>query len=163
MYRSWCFRQAASSRLAVELCHLAVSCVGSAEPLQQSGSEGHACDLPDDRQPGMAMKCLTLGSLMGAKCCGSRRDLGPTPNCSCVQIVKEKFLVYVNDLLSSGVVADLCSPEDKDNFINGVSKGFYYSKLAHDDPPRSLYGSRRCTWSCLQWEGGRMWLAGHLL
>jgi dynein heavy chain, axonemal len=36
------------------------------------------------------------------------------------QIVKEDFLVYINDLLSTGIIADLCTPEDKDNFINSV-------------------------------------------
>merc|ERR1719486_788073 len=30
------------------------------------------------------------------------------------QITNEKFLVYINDLLSSGEVADLYMPEDKD-------------------------------------------------
>lgn len=36
------------------------------------------------------------------------------------QIVKEQFLVYINDLLSTGIVADLFTPEDKDNFCNAV-------------------------------------------
>ena len=36
------------------------------------------------------------------------------------QIVDERFLVYINDLLSTGYIADLCSPEDKDNFSNSV-------------------------------------------
>lgn len=36
------------------------------------------------------------------------------------QIVKEDFLVYINDLLSTGYIADLFTPEDKDNFINAV-------------------------------------------
>jgi hypothetical protein len=36
------------------------------------------------------------------------------------QIVKEQFLVYINDLLSTGIVADLFSPEDKDGFCNAV-------------------------------------------
>ncbi|KAK9866454.1 hypothetical protein WJX84_011662 [Apatococcus fuscideae] len=36
------------------------------------------------------------------------------------QIVKEKFLVYINDLLSTGYIADLCTQEDKDNFSNAV-------------------------------------------
>lgn len=36
------------------------------------------------------------------------------------QIVKEKFLVYINDLLSTGYIADLCTQEDKDNFCNAV-------------------------------------------
>ena len=38
------------------------------------------------------------------------------------QIVDEKFLVYMNDLLSSGFIADLCAQEDKDNFMNAVRK-----------------------------------------
>jgi len=33
------------------------------------------------------------------------------------QITNERFLVYINDLLSSGEVADLYAPEDKDNNI----------------------------------------------
>lgn len=36
------------------------------------------------------------------------------------QIVKEQFLVYINDLLSTGIVADLFTPEDKDTFCNAV-------------------------------------------
>lgn len=36
------------------------------------------------------------------------------------QIVKEKFLVYINDLLSTGYIADLCTPEDKEAFCNAV-------------------------------------------
>ena len=36
------------------------------------------------------------------------------------QIIDERFLVYINDLLSSGFIADLCSQEDKDNFCNAV-------------------------------------------
>jgi dynein heavy chain len=37
------------------------------------------------------------------------------------QIVSELFLVYINDVLSSGWIADLFAPEDKDNIINGVT------------------------------------------
>jgi dynein heavy chain len=36
------------------------------------------------------------------------------------QIVKEVFLVYINDLLSTGYIADLFSPEDKEAFCNAV-------------------------------------------
>jgi hypothetical protein len=36
------------------------------------------------------------------------------------QIVKEQFLVYINDLLSTGIVADLFTPEDKDGLCNAV-------------------------------------------
>lgn len=36
------------------------------------------------------------------------------------QIVNEKFLVYINDLLSTGYIADLCATEDKDTFCNSV-------------------------------------------
>ncbi|CAG9462750.1 unnamed protein product [Pedinophyceae sp. YPF-701] len=36
------------------------------------------------------------------------------------QIVDERFLVYMNDLLSSGIIADLFTQEDKDNFCNAV-------------------------------------------
>ena len=35
-------------------------------------------------------------------------------------IVNERFLVFINDLLSTGAVADLCTPEDKENFCNAV-------------------------------------------
>ncbi len=36
------------------------------------------------------------------------------------QIVKEGFLVYINDLLSTGYIADLFTPEDKEAFCNAV-------------------------------------------
>jgi dynein heavy chain len=36
------------------------------------------------------------------------------------QITSERFLVYTDDLLSSGEVADLYAPEDKDNIINQI-------------------------------------------
>jgi dynein heavy chain, axonemal len=36
------------------------------------------------------------------------------------QIVNEKFLVFLNDLLSTGLVSDLCSAEDVDVFSNSV-------------------------------------------
>lgn len=36
------------------------------------------------------------------------------------QIINEKFLVYINDLLSTGYIADLCTQEDKDTFCNSV-------------------------------------------
>ncbi|KAL6747291.1 flagellar outer dynein arm heavy chain beta [Haematococcus lacustris] len=36
------------------------------------------------------------------------------------QIVKEVFLVYINDLLSTGYIADLFSQEDKEAFCNAV-------------------------------------------
>eukprot|EP00232_Nephroselmis_pyriformis_P019075 CAMPEP_0182900652 /NCGR_PEP_ID=MMETSP0034_2-20130328/28990_1 /TAXON_ID=156128 /ORGANISM="Nephroselmis pyriformis, Strain CCMP717" /LENGTH=4527 /DNA_ID=CAMNT_0025034901 /DNA_START=131 /DNA_END=13711 /DNA_ORIENTATION=+ len=36
------------------------------------------------------------------------------------QIVNERFLVYINDLLSSGYIPDLFTPEDKDNMCNAV-------------------------------------------
>ena len=36
------------------------------------------------------------------------------------QIVKEHFLVYLNDLLSSGYIPDLFTSEDKDNMCNAV-------------------------------------------
>jgi hypothetical protein len=60
-----------------------------------------------------------------ATCCGCSLQAGAkgqpvvflmTDN----QIVKEQFLVYINDLLSTGIVADLFTPEDKDNFCNAV-------------------------------------------
>ena len=34
------------------------------------------------------------------------------------QITKEEFLVYINDLLSSGEVADLFQAEDIDGIVN---------------------------------------------
>jgi dynein heavy chain len=36
------------------------------------------------------------------------------------QIVDERFLVYLNDLLSSGNIPDLFAPEEKDDLMNGV-------------------------------------------
>jgi dynein heavy chain len=36
------------------------------------------------------------------------------------QITNERFLVYINDLLSSGEIADLYLPEEKDNIVNVV-------------------------------------------
>jgi dynein heavy chain len=36
------------------------------------------------------------------------------------QIVNERFLVYINDLLSSGFIPDLMTPEDKENMCNAV-------------------------------------------
>jgi dynein heavy chain len=36
------------------------------------------------------------------------------------QIVDEKFLIYINDTLSSGWIQDLFVQEDKDNIINSV-------------------------------------------
>ena len=38
------------------------------------------------------------------------------------QIVKESFLVYINDLLANGDIPDLCTQEDKDNFCNAVRR-----------------------------------------
>jgi dynein heavy chain, axonemal len=34
--------------------------------------------------------------------------------------VNERFLVFLNDLLATGLVSDLCTPEDIDNFSNSV-------------------------------------------
>mmetsp|Transcript_44322 Transcript_44322/g.32332 ORF Transcript_44322/g.32332 Transcript_44322/m.32332 type:complete len:392 (-) Transcript_44322:315-1490(-) len=36
------------------------------------------------------------------------------------QITKERFLVFINDLLSSGEIADLFAQEDKDTIVNNV-------------------------------------------
>jgi dynein heavy chain, axonemal len=36
------------------------------------------------------------------------------------QIVNERFLVFLNDLLATGMVSDLCCPEDIENFSNSV-------------------------------------------
>jgi P-loop containing dynein motor region D4 len=36
------------------------------------------------------------------------------------QIVNEKFLVFMNDVLSTGLISDLCAPEDVENFSNSV-------------------------------------------
>ncbi len=33
---------------------------------------------------------------------------------------RQVFLVYINDLLSTGYIADLFTPEDKENFCNAV-------------------------------------------
>lgn len=40
-------------------------------------------------------------------------------------IVSEKFLVVVNDYLSTGIITDFCSAEDKENFCNSVCCLFY--------------------------------------
>ena len=45
------------------------------------------------------------------------------------QIVRESFLIYINDLLATGQVADLASPEDRDNFCNSVGMGGFPSLL----------------------------------
>eukprot|EP00736_Rhodelphis_marinus_P010572 Rmarinus@m.9666 len=50
----------------------------------------------------------------GVKC------LGMTFLLTDSQIVDDKFLVYMNDFLSSGDVPDLFPPEEKDNIINSV-------------------------------------------
>lgn len=39
------------------------------------------------------------------------------------QIVKEDFLIYINDLLANGDIPDLCSQEEKDNFSSLVGVG----------------------------------------
>ena len=36
------------------------------------------------------------------------------------QIIDERMLVYLNDLLSSGYIPDLYTPDDKDNIINAI-------------------------------------------
>lgn len=36
------------------------------------------------------------------------------------QISNERFLVYINDLLSSGEIADLFAPEDQDEVVNNI-------------------------------------------
>lgn len=37
------------------------------------------------------------------------------------QITNERFLVYINDLLSSGEIADLFAPEDIDTIVTAVT------------------------------------------
>jgi dynein heavy chain len=36
------------------------------------------------------------------------------------QITNEKFLVYINDLLSSGEISDLFATDEKDQIVNGI-------------------------------------------
>ena len=36
------------------------------------------------------------------------------------QITNERFLVYINDLLSSGEISDLYAGEDKDAIVNNI-------------------------------------------
>ena len=36
------------------------------------------------------------------------------------QITNERFLVFINDLLSSGEIADLFTGEDKDAIVNNI-------------------------------------------
>jgi dynein heavy chain, axonemal len=38
----------------------------------------------------------------------------------CIQVVDEKMLVFINDLLSSGEIPDLFPVEDKDDIINAM-------------------------------------------
>jgi dynein heavy chain len=37
------------------------------------------------------------------------------------QITNEKFLVYINDLLSSGEISDLFTPEDMDGIVGNIT------------------------------------------
>merc|ERR1719482_1552234 len=53
------------------------------------------------------------------------------------QITNEKFLVYINDLLSSGEVADLYMPEDKDGIRNNVRSGCKSAGI--QDTPDNLW------------------------
>merc|ERR1719421_1244159 len=53
------------------------------------------------------------------------------------QITNEKFLVFINDLLSSGEVADLYMPEDKDGIRNNVRSGCKSAGL--QDTPDNLW------------------------
>ena len=39
------------------------------------------------------------------------------------QIVSDSFLVYINDLLATGDIPDLCTQEERDTFCNAVSSG----------------------------------------
>lgn len=87
------------------------------------------------------------------------------------QIVNEKFLVFMNDLLSTGLVADLCSPEDIENFTNSVRNevkaagimetpenlwDFFIEKIRRCDPSRhpalaaccSMYSTRDRDFMC---------------
>ena len=47
------------------------------------------------------------------------------------QITNERFLVYLNDLLSSGEIADLFPAEDVDGIVNNVIKNkiYYYFQI----------------------------------
>lgn len=53
------------------------------------------------------------------------------------QITNEKFLVYINDLLSSGEIADLYATEDKDAIRNGVRGGCKAAGIV--DTPDNLW------------------------
>merc|ERR1719486_303653 len=53
------------------------------------------------------------------------------------QITNEKFLVFINDLLSSGEVADLYANEDKDAIRNNVRGGCKSAGL--QDTPENLW------------------------
>jgi dynein heavy chain len=53
------------------------------------------------------------------------------------QITNEKFLVYINDLLSSGEVADLYAAEDKDGIRNNVRGGC--KSAGYSDTPENLW------------------------
>mmetsp|Transcript_25005 Transcript_25005/g.85566 ORF Transcript_25005/g.85566 Transcript_25005/m.85566 type:complete len:4525 (+) Transcript_25005:136-13710(+) len=50
------------------------------------------------------------------------------------QIINERFLVYLNDLLSSGYIPDLFTQEDRDNFNNSVRKEVKEDGTRQDTP-----------------------------
>lgn len=53
------------------------------------------------------------------------------------QIVREEFLVLINDFLSTGIVSDLIGPEDRDNFMNAVRNECKATGLL--DTPENLW------------------------
>ena len=65
-----------------------------------------------DRRSGH--KRCAAATLSGHKC--TPTDSGTAR----VQVVDEKMLVFINDLLSSGEIPDLFPPEDKDEIINAM-------------------------------------------
>ena len=66
------------------------------------------------------MQCMTFRGF----CC-SGALLVVLHSHACISASSRRFLVYINDLLSSGEVADLYMPEDKD----GNSKGSWAPTL----------------------------------
>merc|ERR1719265_2363468 len=53
------------------------------------------------------------------------------------QITNEKFLVYINDLLASGDIADLYAPDEKDAIRNNVRSGCKGAGI--QDTPENLW------------------------
>ena len=74
------------------------------------------------------MQCMTFRGF----CC-SGALLVVLHSHACISASSRRFLVYINDLLSSGEVADLYMPEDKD----GNPNAFFFIPLHANHNPDS--------------------------